>query len=332
MNAVVEQKAGAVTASPIDSVRTLLERLKPQLQMALPKHLTADRLLRVAITSCQNTPKLLECDRRSLLSAIMTCAQLGLEPDGVLGQAYLVPFKGRVQFIPGYKGLLTLARNTGQVVAISAHEVCRKDSFDYAYGLNERLEHVPAEGERGEITHFYAYAKFKDGGHYFEVLTRADVDKVRDKSEGYQAFKAGRIKSTPWADHYVQMGRKTAIRRIANYLPMDVQRAALLEGAYEQGRHAHMTDDGNVIIEGGMLDDGADGEARPKAIEAFEAKHGAGDEAEIMDPNTGEITSPPPATKPAPAEDIFPGDLPSPSAAKAAAAPRPASRSRAAEF
>ena len=243
---------------PLDDVRGLLDQMKPQLQLALPKHLTVDRLLRIAITACQNTPKLLDCERRSLLSAVMTCAQLGLEPDGVLGQAYLVPFKGRVQFIAGYKGLLTLARNTGQVTAINAQLVRENDRFDYEYGLNERLEHRPAEGDRGEITHFYAYAKFTDGGHYFEVMTKAEVDKVRDKSEGYQAFKAGRIKSTPWDSHYEQMGRKTAIRRIANYLPMDVQRAILLERAYEQGHPSHIADDGGVIIEGGPLYSDAD--------------------------------------------------------------------------
>src|SRR5581483_7497984 len=129
--------------------------MKPQLEMALPRHLTAERLLRVAMTAVQNTPKLLECDRTSLYAAVMTCAQLGLEPDGVLGQAYLVPFAGRVQFIPGYKGLITLARNSGDVVSISAHEVCKNDRFFYSFGLNERCEHVPADGDRGEVTHFY---------------------------------------------------------------------------------------------------------------------------------------------------------------------------------
>ena len=78
-----------------DNVRGLLEKMKGQFEMALPKHVTPDRLIRVALTAVQNTPKLLECDRRSLLSAVMTCAQLGLEPDGVLGQAYLVPFRAR---------------------------------------------------------------------------------------------------------------------------------------------------------------------------------------------------------------------------------------------
>lgn len=241
------------TKQQADTVRGALEKLKPQLAMALPKHLSSDRLLRVTMTAVQTNPKLLECDRTSLYAAVLTCAQLGLEPDGVLGQAYLVPFKSRgamkVQFIPGYKGYLQLARNSGEISSIQAHEVCQNDLFSYEYGLSEHLRHKPAEGDRGEITHFYAYAKFKDGAHVFEVMTRSEVDKIRDDSEGYKAFKAGFIKSTPWESHYPQMGRKTAIRRLANYLPLSVQRAAVLDAAYEGGKHAHTDDYGDVVID-----------------------------------------------------------------------------------
>lgn len=234
----------------VDTVRGALEKLKPQMSMALPKHLTPDRLLRVTMTAVQNNPKLLDCDRTSLFASVLTCAQLGLEPDGVLGQAYLVPFRGKVQFIPGYKGYLTLARNSGEISSIQAHEVCQNDEFSYAYGLDEHLHHVPAAGERGEITHFYAYAKYKDGGHTFEVMTRGEVDAVRDNSEGYKAFKRGQIKTNPWDSHYPQMGRKTAIRRLANYLPLMVQRAAALDSAYDQGVHAKTDDYGDVVIDG----------------------------------------------------------------------------------
>ena len=227
------------------TVRTTLEKMAPQFALALPKHLTPDRLLRVAMTTIQNTPKLLECDRTSLYASIMCCAQLGLEPDGVLGQAYLVPFKGKVQFIPGYRGLIALARNSGNVTSIQAHEVCERDEFTYAFGLDEKLEHVPARGDRGDITHFYAYAKFKDGGHAWDVMTREDVDAIRAASPGKN--------HTPWSKHYVQMGRKTAIRRLANYLPLNVQKAAAMEGAYEGGKHSQMNDEGGVTIDGDIL-------------------------------------------------------------------------------
>ncbi len=233
----------------IDTVRDALTLMKPQLAMALPKHLTPERLLRVTMTAVQNTPRLLDCDRTSLFAAVMTCAQLGLEPDGVLGQAYLVPYGNKVQFIPGYKGYLALARNSGEISTIQAHEVHENDFFEYAYGLVEKLEHRPADGERGKIKYFYAYALYKDGGHIFEVMTVADVNAIRDKSYGYKAFIAKKIKSNPWDSSYPQMGRKTAIRRLANYLPLNVQRAAALDGAAAAGKFASTDDFGEVVIE-----------------------------------------------------------------------------------
>lgn len=234
----------------VDTVRALLDQMRPQFALALPKHLTIDRLLRVTMTTIQNNPRLLDCDRQSLFAAVMTSAQIGLEPDGILGHAYLVPFGKKVQFIPGYKGLLKLARNSGEISTIQSHEVRANDFFEFAYGINEKLEHKPAEGERGEIKYFYAYAKYKDGGHIFEVMTRAEVDAVRDNSEAYKAFKAKRIKSTPWDSDYVQMGRKTPIRRLANYLPLSVQRAAVIETAYESGKHAGIDEYGEFVIDG----------------------------------------------------------------------------------
>jgi len=233
----------------IDTVRGALEQMKPQLAMALPQHLTPDRLLRVTMTAVQNAPRLLDCDRTSLFAAVMTCAQLGLEPDGILGQAYLVPFGNKVQFIPGYKGYLTLARNSGEISTVQAHAVHTADFFEYAYGINEKLEHRPAEGDRGEIKLFYAYALYKDGGHIYEVMSVAEVNAIRDQSDGYKAFKAGKIKSNPWDSNYAQMGRKTVIRRLANYLPLNVQRAAILDSAADAGKFASTDDFGDIVID-----------------------------------------------------------------------------------
>lgn len=265
-----------------DSVRGALDRLKPQLALALPKHLTADRLCRVAMTAVQVNPKLLECDRTSFYSAIMTCAQLGLEPDGVLGQAYLVPFVGRVQFIPGYKGLITLARNSGEVVSISAHEVCEKDEFKFSFGLVETLHHIPVRVNRGEVIYFYAIARFKDGGHHFDVMSVEEVKEIRDSSQGYRyakrVAKDGKIES-PWEDHFVEMGKKTAIRRIAKYLPMSVQKAAAMADAYDAGRHAALDQHGDLHFPEEELQQIADqreeGQSTSK-LEDFEKRHAGG--------------------------------------------------------
>ena len=111
------------------------------------------------------------------------------------------------QLVPGYRRFIALALSSGQITSINAQAVHRYDRFDYAYGLNERLEHVPAEGDRGDITHFYAYVKFKNGGHCFEVLSRAEVDAVRDRMMGY-----------------AEMGKETVLQRIADYLPLAVRK------------------------------------------------------------------------------------------------------------
>lgn len=261
---------------PVDSVRAALEKMRPQMAMALPKHITPERMLRVTMSAVQVNPKLLECDRTSLFSAVMSCCQLGLEPDGVLGQAYLIPFSGRVQFIPGYKGLIALARNSGEVISIEAHEVCENDDFDFAFGLNGRLEHVPARGNRGAVTHFWAMARFKDGGYHYDVMTKEEVDAIRARSPGKN--------SDPWKIHYNEMGKKTVIRRIAKYLPLSVQKAVAIEAAYESGRPASTDAHGDIVIEAakpessGEIIDATTGEvlqAAPSALEQFEAEAAA---------------------------------------------------------
>ncbi len=149
----------------------------------------------------------------------------------------------------GYRGFIALARSSGELISINAQVVHRNDRFDFAYGLAERLEHVPAEGDRGEITHFYAYAKFKDGGHHFDVLSRAEVDAVRDRSESYQAYRAGKVEDTAWVTAYEEMGKKTVLRRIAQFLPLAVQKAAAIADLYESGKHAALDDPGQIVVE-----------------------------------------------------------------------------------
>jgi len=256
-----------VAKREIESVRSALSspKMKKELQHALPRHLTVERLTRVSMTQLQNNPELLNCDKKTLYAAIMTAAQLGLEPDGILGQAYLVPFKGKVQFIPGYKGLIALARNSGDVININAQAVRENDHFEYRYGLDETLEHIPAMRDRGEITHFYAYAKFKDGGHAWDVMSKEEVDEIRAASPGRN--------SPAWKNHYGQMGRKTIIRRLANYLPLNVQKAAAMENAFEGGQVSSVVD-GEVVI-----DAPGEEEMAEKTIEGEKAAGGQLDQA-----------------------------------------------------
>ena len=227
--------------SPKQKVAHHIQSKSAELAKLLPKHLNADRLLKVALVTATSTPALAECDVASLVYAIGQCAQLGLEPNTVLGHAYLVPFNTKrgdvwvksVQVIIGYKGLIDLARRSGQIVSIAAHEVCEKDVFEYEYGLREKLKHIPATGNRGAVTHFYAVAKLVGGGYAFEVMSVDQVMAVRAESQGYQqAVKYKKNAAHPWEKHFIEMGRKTAIRRIAKYLPLSIefQRASEMDG------------------------------------------------------------------------------------------------------
>ena len=210
--------------SPIDNIRALLQKSKSQIAMALPKHLSADRIIRVAMTSIQRTPQLLECDPISLVAAVIQSSQLGLEPDGILGHAYLVPFRNtkknrmEVQFIPGYKGLIDLARRSGQVNRISAHVVYENEPFTMEYGTKEILEHKPLPpSTRGDRKGVYAIAVLNDGSAHFEWLWNEEIEAVKRQSKA--------VNFGPWKTHEDEMIRKTAIRRLVKYLPLSVELA-----------------------------------------------------------------------------------------------------------
>jgi recombination protein RecT len=212
---------------------------KAEIARVLPNvGITAERITSVMFNAFSTTPKLLECDPVSLFKSLIQCASLGLEPNTALGQAYLIPFKNTkenrtdVQLIIGYKGFLGLARRSGELQSISSQCVYEGDDFDFELGTSEHLKHVPkGETDTKKITHAYAVAHFKGGGYAFEVMTKSQVDKIRSGS------KAGNY--GPWKDHYPQMARKTAIRRLMNYLPLsidDMARAVAIDGQNEAGK------------------------------------------------------------------------------------------------
>ena len=235
--------------SPVENVRSLLSKSKEQIRMALPKHMSPERMMRIAMTSVQRTPKLLECDPITLLGAIIQSAQLGLEPDGVTGQAYLVPFRNNkknrmeVQFIPGYKGLMSLARRSGEIGSIEARVVYEKDYFEFEFGLNPVLKHVPArlpEEERGQITFFYAVARIKNFAlPQFEVMSKEEVDDVRKRSKAAD--------SGPWVTDYIPMGQKTVIRRLCKFLPQNAELATAI--ALDEKAEVDLPQDLGVIVD-----------------------------------------------------------------------------------
>lgn len=227
-----EQQKAVVLKERKQKVSGLLERYAPQLAQALPKFLTPDKMMRVALTAMNKNPKLLECTQTSLIGSILTSAQLGLLPDEVLGEAYLIPFKNNranrmeCQFMIGYKGLCTLAYRSGVVQSVQARAVFKGDEFEFEMGLNERLVHRPKGNKNpAEITHFYSIVRMKEGGYVMNVMTREEVEKIRNESANYKfAYKK---EETVWGKYFEEMGCKTVLRRIMKYVPMssEVMRA-----------------------------------------------------------------------------------------------------------
>lgn len=202
---------------------------KRQIAAALPRHMTAERMTRIALTELRKVPALGQCEPKSFLGAVVQTAQLGLEPGNSLGHAYILPYGKQAQLIIGYRGMIDLARRSGQIISLNARAVHVGDEFDYQFGLHEDLKHVPQADPGAALTHVYAVAKLKDGGIQFEVMTRAEIEAVRAQS------KAG--KSGPWVTHFEEMAKKTVIRRLFKYLPVsiEVQRAVSLDEQAEAG-------------------------------------------------------------------------------------------------
>lgn len=202
-----------------------------EIQDALPAHLTKEKMARTFLTALTSTPRLLDCEPASLMKAMVEASQLGLPTDGILGHGYILPYKGKAKFIPGYRGLMDLARRSGQVDWIQARVVYDGDEFDYEYGLEPFLRHKEAarKDDNARPVAVYAAARLASGEKVFEVMYNEDIEKIRTRSP------AGR--EGPWVTDWEEMARKTAIRRLMKYLPLstDIQAAVIADEYAEAG-------------------------------------------------------------------------------------------------
>lgn len=220
-----------------ETIRELLDKAAPSIKAVLPKHLTVERLTKVALGVTARRPELLACSPRSLVLSVMQAAELGLDVGGLLGEAYLVPFKDTCQLIVGYRGLIKLARQSGSLASIEAHAVHANDVLDLEYGLDPRLVHKPfMTGERGDIVAAYAIARFKDGGRQVDIMTRAEIDAVRQRSKASD--------SGPWVTDFAEMAKKTVVRRLCKYVPLSPELARALEheAALDEGVRSPVID------------------------------------------------------------------------------------------
>lgn len=252
-------------ANSVATMRSMIASQEKAIKATLPKHIDFARFCRVAINAMQTTPKLMECDQNSFLLSVMRAAQLGLEPDGLMGQAYLIPYGKSVQLQIGYKGYITLARQSGDISFITAETVHENDDFDLNIFTTPRFSPY-LKGDRGALLGFIAVARFKDDSFQYVFMTVDQVNSIRDKTQAWkQALSDAKydnsgniikfvnkwgkeIDSIPWYHHYEEMGKKTAIRRLAKYLPLSVQKAEKMETLQEAGINFDVVD-GDIIVE-----------------------------------------------------------------------------------
>jgi recombination protein RecT len=223
------------------------------IQSIVPKHVTPERLIRVGMNATSRNPMLLQCTPESIVGAVVNCGVLGVEPN-LLGHAYIVPFwnsktkQYEAQFQLGYRGLIDLARRTGQISVVYAREVYQGDEFEFEYGLDTKLMHKPSgEDDENKITHFYAVYKLKDGGYDFIVMSRRQVEKHRDKFTKSQ--KDGRVFG-PWKDHFVEMAKKTVLIRLLKTAPISIEQQEnqnIMEGINRDSSISKVKEDPNNI-------------------------------------------------------------------------------------
>lgn len=223
-------KAGAVASAEKKepkNIKSWIVAMKPQIEAALPSVITPERFTRMALTAVSSNPKLGDCTPKSFIGALMNAAQLGLEPNTPLGQAYLIPFKNNknpnnviieCQFQIGYKGLIELAHRSGEFKNIEARVVYENDEFEYEYGLEPKLVHKPAMKDRGDAVYYYAVYTLTNGGFGFEVMSKEDMNIHKNRYS--QSAKSG---YSPWATAYDEMAKKTVLKKVLKYAPIKTE-------------------------------------------------------------------------------------------------------------
>ena len=215
----IQTQVNAMTTTGKKSMQTYIKSMEGEIKKALPSVLTPERFTRMVLSALSTNPKLGECTPASFLGSMMSAAQLGVEPNTPLGQAYILPYNNRgvmeAQFQLGYKGLIDLAYRSGEVEVIQAHVVYEHDEFECEYGLEPKLSHKPAISDRGEPIKVYAVFKTKSGGYGFEVM---NMDDIRRHASKYS--KAYGSSFSPWKSNFEEMAKKTVLKKVLKYAPL----------------------------------------------------------------------------------------------------------------
>lgn len=230
MTAVSNQKP----ANAVAEFSRFMDKLKPQMALALPKHMNADRMSRLALTAFSSTPALQQCSINSIAASIMTAAQLGLEP-GINGQGYLIPYKNTCTFVPGWKGLVDLVARAGRATVWTG-AVYPGDKFDYQLGDEPFCRHQPGDGGE-QFSHVYAIGRVRDAQMpVIEVWTRGKVLKHLNQ---YNKV-GGRHYAHASESNFEMYARKVALLQVLKYMPSSIElsNALTVSHAAEEGKGA----------------------------------------------------------------------------------------------
>lgn len=216
------KKNAEITQAKQATMQGYVKAMEKEIAKALPSVLTPERFTRMVFTALSTNPKLQQCTPNSFLGAMMQAAQLGVEPNTPIGQAYLIPYKNKgtleCQFQLGYKGLIDLCNRSGDIKDIQAHEVYENDLFEYEYGLEPKLKHVPAMRDRGEVIVYYAVFHTVNGGYGFEVMSKDDVIKHSQKTS--QSYGSS---FSPWTKYFDEMAKKTVVKKVLKFAPIKTE-------------------------------------------------------------------------------------------------------------
>jgi len=218
-----QPQQAAPLASRKDRAISIIDKLKPSLETALPKHLTKERFARILLTQFRRIPKLCDCTQESIGGAVLTAAQLGIEI-GVNGQGWIIPYKNEATLVIGYQGLVDLVYRSEKIDYLDAEVICENDEISVEKGANPRLRHVPNLRERGKAYAVYAVAKVKGAmDAVFAVLTMEEIQKIKNSSHGAEKS------DSPWQKWPEEMYKKTALKRLCKLLPKSVELRDALE-------------------------------------------------------------------------------------------------------
>lgn len=202
------------------STKDYVNMMMPEIKKALPSVMTPERFTRVTLSALSNTPKLQQCTPKSFLGAMMTSAQLGLEPNTPLGQAYLIPYNNHgtleCQMQIGYKGMIDLAHRAG--TSVTAEVIYENDDFEYELGMNPVLKHKPALKDRGKPVAYYA--TWKNPAMAAEGFSVMSVEDIQNHAKKYSKAYGG---SSPWTTNFDAMAKKTVIKQALKYAPMSTE-------------------------------------------------------------------------------------------------------------